>query len=135
VGQAILSSTRIYAPIIKRILATVGRRNISAMIHCTGGGQTKCLGFAKNAHIIKDNLFPTPALFSLIQKHSQESWENMYKTFNMGCGFEIYTDKRRARKIIEVSEGFGVDAEIIGHVVPAKKNKLTIKSPYGNFVY
>jgi phosphoribosylformylglycinamidine cyclo-ligase len=135
-GKLALSPTRTYAPIIKKMLAEIPKESISAMIHCSGGGQGKCLGFADgNVHIVKDSLFPTPSLFSLIQSESKETWENMYTTFNMGHRFEVYCDNAVADQIINISKSFKVDAKIVGYVEAAAETSLTIKSSYGDFDY
>ncbi|HET7817850.1 MAG TPA: AIR synthase related protein [Bacteroidia bacterium] len=136
IGKLVLSPTRTYAPIIKKILDK-HRKKINGIIHCSGGGQTKVLKFVKNVHIIKDNLFPTPPLFSLIQKESGTDWKEMYQVFNMGHRMELYTDEKTAFQIINISKSFNVDAQIIGRVEKStdKKNKLTIKSNHGEFIY
>jgi len=135
-GKLVLSPTRTYAPIIKNIIEKY-RKNIHGIIHCSGGGQTKVLKFANGVHIIKDNLFPTPPLFKLIQHESKTDWKEMYQVFNMGHRMEIYTNKRSAEKMISISKSFGVDAQIIGRVErsSSKKNKLTIESQHGKFEY
>ncbi|TAL58107.1 MAG: phosphoribosylformylglycinamidine cyclo-ligase, partial [Bacteroidetes bacterium] len=145
VGKLVLSPTRTYAPIIKAILKKLpspkgggtGRRSIHGIIHCSGGGQTKVLKFVNGVHIIKDNLFATPPLFKLIQQESKTEWEEMYQVFNMGHRMEIYTDRKSAEKIIAISKSFGVDALVIGRVEKSsdKKNRLTIKSQHGEFIY
>jgi phosphoribosylformylglycinamidine cyclo-ligase len=135
-GKLVLSPTRTYAPIIKKILDK-HRKQIHGIIHCSGSGQTKVLKFVSGVHIIKDNLFLTPPLFKLIQQESKTDWKEMYQVFNMGHRMEIYTDKKSAEKIIAISRSFGVDAQIIGRVEKSsgKKNNLTIKSQYGTFEY
>ena len=135
-GKLVLSPTRTYAPIIKKVLAK-HRKNIHGIIHCSGGGQTKVLKFVKGVHIIKDDLFETPPLFKLIQQESKTDWKEMYQVFNMGHRMEIYTDEKSAEKIISISRSFGVDAQIIGRVEKStdKKNKLTIKGRHGEFIY
>ncbi|MBI4945505.1 MAG: phosphoribosylformylglycinamidine cyclo-ligase [Bacteroidetes bacterium] len=135
-GKLVLSPTRTYVPIIKKILEK-NRRNIHGIIHCSGGGQTKVLKFVNGVHIVKDNLFPTPPLFKLIQLESKTNWKEMYQVFNMGHRMEIYIDKKSAEKIISISKSFGVDAQIIGRVEKSKskKSNLTIKSEYGIFEY
>ncbi|MES2224424.1 MAG: AIR synthase-related protein [Patescibacteria group bacterium] len=135
VGKLVLSPTRTYAPIVKAILSTVPRESIHAMIHCSGGGQTKCMGFGKKVHIVKDTLFPVPPVFSIIQDQSNETWQNMYKTFNMGHRFELYCDESTAAKIVAISKSFGVDAQIIGRVHSAANTCLTIRSVHGEFFY
>ena len=135
-GKLVLSPTRTYAPIIKKILSK-HRKQINGIIHCSGGGQTKVLKFVKGVHIIKDNLFDTPPLFRLIQEQSQTSWKEMYQVFNMGHRMEIYTNEKTADKIISISKSFGVDAQIIGRVEKSspRKNILTIKGKQGEFIY
>lgn len=135
-GKLLLSPTRTYAPVMKKILAK-HRQNISAIIHCSGGGQTKVLKFVHGMHIIKNRLFEPPPLFHLIQQESKTSWKEMYQVFNLGHRMEIYTDEKTAVQVISVSKSFGVDAQIIGRVEKShsKKNILTIKNNYGEFVY
>ena len=133
-GQLVLSPTRTYAPIIKRILDTM-RSEIHGMVHCTGGAQTKVMHFVENKHVIKDNLFPIPPLFRLIKEESATDWKEMYKVFNMGHRMEIYTAEENAQQIIHIAREFGVEARIIGHVEDAEHNHLTIKSEYGTFEY
>jgi len=133
-GKMVLSPTRTYAPIIKKILET-HRAKIDGMVHCSGGAQTKVLHFVDNVHIIKDNLFPIPPLFKMIHQESQTSWQEMYKVFNMGHRMEIYTDPQTAQDIIAISKTFNVDAQIVGRVEENPKPKLTIKSEFGEFVY
>jgi phosphoribosylformylglycinamidine cyclo-ligase len=134
IGQLVLSPTRTYAPIFKKIFDEY-RRYIHGIIHCSGGAQTKILHFADNIHIIKNNLFDIPPLFELIQKESNTSWHEMYKVFNMGHRMEIYLPEKYASDIISVSRSFNVEAQVIGHVEPAEKAKLTISSRQGEFVY
>ena len=133
-GQLVLSPTRTYAPIIKRILDTM-RSEIHGMVHCTGGAQTKVMHFVENKHVIKDNLFPIPPLFKLIKEESATDWKEMYKVFNMGHRMEIYTAEENAQQIIHIAREFGVEARIIGHVEDTEHNHLTIKSEYGTFEY
>lgn len=133
-GKLVLSPTRTYAPIIKRILEKY-RHKIDGMVHCSGGAQTKVLHFVKEVHIIKDNLFQCPPLFDLIQKQSGTSWEEMYKVFNMGHRMELYVPEDIAQDIIEISKSFNVDAQIVGRVEAADENKLTITSDKGVFTY
>ncbi len=133
-GKLVLSPTRTYAPIIKRILDTM-RSEIHGMVHCTGGAQTKVMHFVENKHVIKDNLFPIPPLFKLIKEESATDWKEMYKVFNMGHRMEIYTAEENAQQIIHIAREFGVEARIIGHVEDAEHNHLTIKSEYGTFEY
>jgi len=134
IGKLVLSPTRTYAPVIKKILDK-HRKNIHGMIHCSGGAQTKILNFVDNLHIIKDNMFDIPPLFELIQKESNTDWKEMYKVFNMGHRFEIYLPKEFAQEIIEISKQFNVDAKIIGYCKKSSEKKLTIKSKYGEFNY
>ena len=133
-GKLVLSPTRTYAPVIKRILDEI-RSKIHGMVHCSGGAQTKILHFIENKHVIKDNLFPTPPLFKLIQEQSGTDWKEMYKVFNMGHRMEIYLAPEDAEKIIQIAQSFGIDAQIVGRVEEATENKLTIKSEYGIFEY
>ena len=134
VGRLVLSPTRTYAPVIKKILEKY-RNEIHGMIHCTGGGQTKVLNFTNDLHIIKDNLFPVPPLFSLIQQESKTEWKEMYKVFNMGHRMEIYVSKNIAQNIIDISKEFNLDARIIGKCEKHKGKKLTIISEFGKFEY
>ena len=120
IGKLVLSPTRTYLPVVKKIFSEIDRSKINGMVHCTGGGQTKILHFIDKLHVIKDNLFPTPPLFKLIQNESKSDWKEMYKVFNMGHRLEIYTDKSHANKIIEISKSFNVDAQIIGRVEESK---------------
>ncbi|RKR82345.1 phosphoribosylformylglycinamidine cyclo-ligase [Mucilaginibacter gracilis] len=133
-GKLVLSPTRTYAPVIKTILDGY-RSQINGMVHCSGGAQTKVLHFIDNLHIIKNNLFATPPLFKLIQQESQTSWQEMYKVFNMGHRMELYVPESIAADLIKISQSFGIDAQIIGHVEAADKKQVTIQSEYGEFVY
>ena len=143
-GKLVLSPTRTYAPIIKKILDS-HRNQINGMIHCSGGAQTKVLHFCDNVHVVKDSMFELPPLFKLIQEESGTSWEEMYKVFNMGHRMELYVPEEIAQSIIDISSSFGVDAQIIGRVEgfdkthPTNSNgnskQLTIKSEFGEFVY
>ena len=133
-GKLVLSPTRTYAPIIKKILDN-HRHEIHGMVHCSGGAQTKVLHFVDNVHVIKDNLFPTPPLFEMIQKESGTDWKEMYKVFNMGHRMEIYIPQECAQSIIDISASFGVDAQIVGRVEGNEGKKLTITSPHGEFTY
>ncbi len=133
-GKLVLSPTRTYAPVIKKIL-DVMRHDIHGMIHCTGGAQTKVMHFVRNKHVIKDNLFPVPPLFELISRESGTDWSEMYKVFNMGHRMEIYVDPAKATEIIEISRLMGIDTRIVGHVEDAPANRLTIKSDKGVFEY
>ena len=133
-GQLILSPTRTYAPIIRQVLQEL-RPRIHGMVHCSGGAQTKVLHFVEGKHVIKDNMFPIPPLFALIQQESGTPWQEMYKVFNMGHRMELYVAPEDAPRIIEISESFGVEARIIGRVEEAQHNKLTIHSPHGILSY
>ena len=133
-GKLVLSPTRTYAPVIKRVLDE-NRKCIHGMIHCSGGGQTKVLNFSKKTHIIKDNLFPLPPVFELIHEQSGTSWKEMYQVFNMGHRFELYVEPSKADKIIKISQDYDIDARIIGRVETSEKNQLTIKSEFGEFNY
>lgn len=133
-GKLVLSPTRTYAPVIKKLLDEL-RGHIDGMVHCSGGAQTKVMHFVDHKHVIKDNLFPVPPLFRLIQEQSGTDWAEMYKVFNMGHRMEIYLPAEYARKVIEISESFGIEARIIGRVEDAESNKLTIISPMGTFEY
>lgn len=133
-GKLVLSPTRTYAPVIKKILDK-HRKEIHGMVHCSGGAQTKVMHFVDNVHVVKDNLFPTPPLFELIQKESNTEWKEMYKVFNMGHRMEIYVPEQIANSIIELSKSFNIDAQVIGRVEAYKGKKLTINSPYGELSY
>jgi phosphoribosylformylglycinamidine cyclo-ligase len=133
-GKLVLSPTRTYAPIIKKILDTY-RSQINGMVHCSGGAQTKVLHFIDNLHVIKDNLFPVPPLFKLIHEESGTSWQEMYKVFNMGHRMELYVPQKIASDLIQISKSFGVDAQIIGHVEASDKKQVTVRSEFGEFVY
>jgi phosphoribosylformylglycinamidine cyclo-ligase len=134
-GQLVLSPTRTYAPVIKAILDHY-RSEIHGMVHCSGGAQTKVLHFVNDVHIIKNNLFPIPPLFKLIQEESKTEWKEMYKVFNMGHRMEIYVNPSIAEAIIEISKSFNIDAQIVGRVENSNEGKkLTIESPYGTFNY
>ena len=133
-GQLVLSPTRTYAPVIKKIL-DARHDDIHGMVHCTGGAQTKVLHFVNdNCKVIKDNMFPIPPLFRIIQEQSKTDWKEMYKVFNMGHRMEIYVDPSVAEEIISISKSFNIDAQVIGHIEEGKKS-LTIHSEYGTFEY
>lgn len=134
-GKLVLSPTRTYAPIIKKILENYTPNQIHGMVHCSGGAQTKILHFIENLHIIKDNLFPVPPLFQLIQEQSKTDWKEMYQVFNCGHRMEIYVPQDLANQMIEISKSFGVDAQIVGRVEASSIKKLTITSNYGTFEY
>ncbi len=133
-GKLVLSPTRTYAPVIKKVLDKF-RSQISGMIHCSGGAQTKVLHFVDNVHVIKDNMFPVPPLFKIIQEESGTDWKEMYKVFNMGHRYEIYCGSEIADEIISIAKSFNIDAQIIGKVETFNGKKLTIKSEKGEFVY
>ena len=134
-GQLVLSPTRTYAPIIKEILSKYKSNTVHGMVHCSGGAQTKILHFVKNLHIVKDNMFPIPPLFRLIQEQSKTDWKEMYQVFNCGHRMELYVSSEIANDIIEISKSFHVDAQTIGRVEDSDKTKLTIKSEFGEFNY
>ncbi|RZP10292.1 MAG: phosphoribosylformylglycinamidine cyclo-ligase [Flavobacteriales bacterium] len=134
-GKLVLSPTRTYAPLIKKIFEEIDRKKINGIIHCSGGAQTKILHFVDKLHIIKDNLFDLPPVFKLIQEESGTSWKEMYQVFNMGHRMEIYTDRSTADKIISISKGFNIEAKIVGRVEDSMNKKLTISSSYGTFEY
>lgn len=134
-GKLVLSPTRTYAPIVKEILHQIGPGNICGMVHCSGGGQTKILHFIDDLHIIKDGLFEVPPLFKLVQNQSGTDWKEMYQVFNMGHRMELYVEESLAAQIINISQSFGVDAQIIGRVEASDKKRLTIKSEFGVFEY
>jgi phosphoribosylformylglycinamidine cyclo-ligase len=133
-GKLVLSPTRTYAPLVREVLENF-REQISGMIHCSGGAQTKVLHFADSVHIIKDNLFPVPPLFRMIQEESGTDWKEMYQVFNMGHRFEIYTDEQSAGGIIDLAGKFNIDAQIVGHCEAVEKKKLTIKGSEGTYTY
>ncbi|WP_027124501.1 AIR synthase related protein [Gelidibacter mesophilus] len=134
-GKLVLSPTRTYAPIIKKILSKYTPEDIHGMVHCSGGAQTKILHFIKDLHIIKDNLFPIPALFKLIQEQSNTNWKEMYEVFNCGHRMELYVPPSIAEDLIAISKSFNVEAQIVGRVENAAKKQLTISSEYGEFKY
>lgn len=134
-GQLVLSPTRTYAPIISKILSQYNAKDIHGMVHCSGGAQTKILHFIDNLHIIKDNLFPIPPLFRLIQEQSNTNWKEMYQVFNCGHRMELYVSPVIAEDLIAISRSFNVEAQIVGRVEKAAKKQLTIKSEFGEFEY
>lgn len=134
VGKSVLSPTRTYAPVIKKILET-HRDKVDGMVHCSGGAQTKVLHFIDQNHVVKDNMFEIPPLFEMIKEVSGTSWEEMYKVFNMGHRMEIYTDPTSATEIIEISKSFGIEAQIVGRVEADSAKHLTITSEHGTFKY
>jgi phosphoribosylformylglycinamidine cyclo-ligase len=134
-GKLVLSPTRTYAPIIKKILEKYHSDSIHGMVHCSGGAQTKVLHFVDNVHVIKDNLFPVPPLFQLIQEQSKTDWKEMYQVFNCGHRMELYVPEAVANDIIAISKSFNVEAQIVGRVEASETKKLTISSEYGVFEY
>lgn len=134
-GKLVLSPTRTYAPIIKKILEKYTAKDIHGMVHCSGGAQTKVLHFVDNVHVIKDNLFPVPPLFKLIQENSGTDWKEMYQVFNCGHRMEVYVPENIAQDIIAISKSFSVDAQIVGRVETSDRKELTITSEYGTFKY
>jgi len=133
-GQLVLSPTRTYAPIVAKALKSL-RKHLHGMVHCSGGAQTKVLHFVNDVHIIKDNLFDTPPLFTLIQEQSGTSWEEMYKVFNMGHRLEVYLPAEHAQELISISESFGVEAKIVGRVEKHSGKQVTVSSTHGTFIY
>ena len=134
VGKLVLSPTRTYLPVLKKLLSEL-KGNIHGLIHCTGGGQTKVSKFVQNKRIIKNNLLPVPPLFQLIQKESGTEWKEMYQVFNMGQRLEVYLDKKYAEEVINIANNFGIDAQICGYVEDAVGEHVRIESPYGVFEY
>ena len=133
-GELVLSPTRTYAPVIKRLLDEL-RPEIHGMVHCTGGAQTKVLHFVgDNCRVIKDNMFPVPPLFQAIHDCSGTDWKEMYQVFNMGHRMEIYVRPEVAEQVIAISKSFNIDAQVVGHIEEGKKS-LTIMSEYGTFEY
>jgi len=133
-GKLVLSPTRTYAPVVKKIIETM-HSEIDGMVHCSGGGQTKVMQFIDKMHIVKDNLFPLPPLYQLLHEQSGTAWGEMYKVFNMGHRFEIYTDQKNASEIISIASGFNLEARVIGYCEASETKKLTLKSVFGTFEY
>lgn len=133
-GKLVLSPTRTYAPVVKKMLETL-RPNIHGMVHCSGGAQTKILHFIDNLKVVKNNLFPIPTLFKLIHEQSGTDWKEMYKVFNMGHRLEVYLPKEYAQEVIEISNSFGIDAQIVGYCEASDKKELVIESEFGRFEY
>lgn len=134
-GKLVLSPTRTYAPVMKKIINTLGIAAIHGAVHCSGGAQTKVLHFIDSGHIIKDNLFEIPPLFAMIQAESKTDWREMYKVFNMGHRLELYVSPEHAAQIISVANSFNIDAQIIGRVAESPTKKLTLTTPNGIFEY
>ena len=135
VGKLLLSPTRTYLPVVKKIFEAVGKKNIHGMVHCSGGGQTKVLHFVDDLNIIKDNLFEVPPVFKLIQTQSKTDWKEMYQVFNMGHRLEMYVDESIAQQLIEIATSFNLEAKIIGRVEKAETKTVTLNSSNGNFIY
>ena len=133
-GKLVLSPTRTYAPVVKRILDNICPE-IHGMVHCSGGAQTKILHFVDNLRIVKDNMFPVPPLFKVIQEQSGTDWKEMYKVFNMGHRLEVYLNEKHANEVIEISKSFNIDAQIVGHVEESDKKELIIKGELGEYSY
>lgn len=134
-GKMVLSPTRTYAPIVKKVLAEL-RSHIHGMVHCSGGAQTKVMNFVDNMHVVKDNMFPVPELFRIIQETSRTPWQEMYKVFNMGHRFEFYVKQEWSQAIIDIAGSFGVEAKVVGYcAASAEGNKLTITGEKGTYFY
>jgi phosphoribosylformylglycinamidine cyclo-ligase len=133
-GKLVLSPTRTYAPVVRQVLNEM-RGEVHGMVHCSGGAQTKVLHFVDNVRVVKDNLFPTPPLFELIQKESGTSWQEMYKVFNMGHRMELYVQSQHAQRIIAIAKSFNIEAQVVGRVEKAEKKSLSIISDKGKFEY
>jgi phosphoribosylformylglycinamidine cyclo-ligase len=133
-GKLVLSPTRTYSPVIKKVIETM-RPEIHGMVHCSGGGQTKVLHFIGNLHVIKDNMFQVPPLFQIIHGQSETPHRDMYSVFNMGHRFEIYTSEKSASQIIDIASSFDLEAKIVGHCESSDKKRLTIVSEFGTFEY
>jgi len=133
-GMLVLSPTRTYAPVMKKIFEK-HRKDIHGMVHCSGGGQTKVLHFVESLHMIKDNLFPVPPVFKMIQQESNTPWQEMYKVFNMGHRMEIYCDEINAGSLIDIAASFNLEAKVVGRVEEAETKKLTIKTATGTYSY
>lgn len=134
-GKLVLSPTRTYAPVMKAILDVFSPNDIHGAIHCSGGAQTKVLHFIDSGHIIKDNMFPIPPLFKMIQSESKTDWREMYKVFNMGHRMELYVSAENAASIIEIAKSFSIDAQVVGRVAESATKKLTLSTPNGTFEY
>ncbi len=134
-GKLVLSPTRTYAPLMKKIFDTIDRNKIDGLVHCSGGAQTKVLHFIDDLHVIKDNLFEIPPLFKMIQKESNTDWKEMYQVFNSGHRLEAYTDQKTAEEMIRISESLNIRAKVIGRVEASNEKKLSIRSEFGQFEY
>jgi phosphoribosylformylglycinamidine cyclo-ligase len=138
VGKLVLSPTRTYLPVIKRVLDEfqgAGRKHIHGLVHCSGGGQTKVKHFLKNKRVVKDNLMPIPPLFDLIQKESGTGWREMYQVFNMGQRLEFYVSQKDAQIMIDIAQSFGIDAQVVGYVEDMEGEQVVVESGYGRFEY
>lgn len=135
IGKLILSPTRTYLPVIKKVFQQIGRASIPGMIHCTGGAQSKVIKFIENKRIIKDNLLPIPPLFNMIKEESGTDWKEMYQVFNMGHRLEFYVDPNVAQEIIEISKSFDIDAQIVGRVEDSNQNEVVINTDTGSYTY
>lgn len=135
IGKLLLSPTRTYLPFVKKLLKQVNRIDLHGIIHCSGGGQTKVQKFIQNVRIVKNNLFPTPPLFELIQQESQTDWKEMYQVFNMGHRLEVYVPEVAAQSVIDVANSFHIEAQVVGHVEKAETASVSIESAYGVFEY
>jgi phosphoribosylformylglycinamidine cyclo-ligase len=133
-GKLVLSPTRTYAPVIKQLLSEM-RKDIHGLVHCSGGAQTKVLHFVDNVHVIKDNMFPVPPLFRMIQEQSGTTWQEMYKVFNMGHRMEVYLSPGHAEKVMSIARTFGIEARVVGRVEAAANKHLTIRTEQGTFTY
>ncbi len=133
-GKLVLSPTRTYAPVIKKLL-DVMRPRVHGMVHCSGGAQTKVMHFVENKRVIKDNLFPIPPLFRTIQEQSGTDWKEMYKVFNMGHRMEVYVAPADADAVIEIARSFGIEAQVVGRVEESDRNELIIESETGRYIY
>lgn len=135
IGKLILSPTRTYLPFVKQLLSKVNKNDLHGIIHCSGGGQTKVQKFIHQLRVVKNNLFPVPPLFELIQQESQTSWKEMYQVFNMGHRLEVYTSEAAAQSIIDIANSFNIAAQVIGYVERAENASVRIESGYGTFAY
>jgi len=134
-AKLVLSPTRTYAPVVKKVLSTIDKKEIHGMVHCSGGAQTKVLHYVDDVHIIKDNLFDIPPLFKMIHGQSHTDWKEMYKVFNMGHRLEFYVNDKTAQEIISIAHSFNIEAKVIGRVEKHSGKQVTVKSPQGEFVY
>lgn len=134
-AKLVLSPTRTYAPVVKKVLSAINKKEIHGIVHCSGGAQTKVLHYVDNVHIIKDNLFDIPPLFKMIHEQSHTEWKEMYKVFNMGHRLEFYVNEKTAQEIISIAHGFNIEAKIVGRVEKHSGKQVTVKSTKGEFVY